>query len=174
MSKIKLSSLVSFYVVLSISSVTLAEDYYSILRREYGTANSNISESDFDRPGAPTARICLEVFEDRPTAENYVMISSYTRVLEGQGPLLPKTTITKIIYRPYNSDVFAGNQFDLVKTDFENKRVVSAQNDGGGKITWTISIRKKGDYLIFEREYQFGEDSTKTSYGYCFHRETKN
>lgn len=172
MKNFRLAALTISLVVITSTSIVFAEDYYTILKRSFREADQAIAEIDFDRPGFPLSRICIEIHPDRPMADSYVMINRYTRVIEGQGPLLPKTTITKVIFRPYNTDVFAGYLFDQITSEFSLTEVISRQDDGQGKIMWTISIRKLGDNLHFEREYLAGEE-TKVTYGYCFHRESK-
>ena len=93
-------------------STALADTYYDILKSEYGSAKGSIDFSDFDRAGHPDSKACVEVHPDQPNDELLIQVNRFTKYKEGQGPLLPGKTITKIIFRHYSTNPFNGRVFE--------------------------------------------------------------
>lgn len=149
------------------------ETHYDILKRLFKVSNDLITENDIEVPGFPNGRICIEFESDRPMSETYVMVNRYTRIIEARGPLLPKVTLNKIFYRPYNSDAFTGITFDQIKTEFFRKEVKSSwvTSINPKQKAWDIVIRKNARSLIFKRDANLG-NALKTYYGYCFYQIT--
>lgn len=158
---------------------TFAQSYFQVLQTNFQDAKDVITYTDFERPGTPKARICTEVSEKTPYKETFVRVDKFTQNKEGQGPLLPPSSVTKIIYRAYSNNVFSEGVFDSAtttmnagRTEIETKLVDSENN-----LTWTLQVRKAGDILIFSRAERVPgnkeedvPDSIQQFYGYCFHQ----
>ncbi|MEK6774674.1 MAG: hypothetical protein AABY64_12075 [Bdellovibrionota bacterium] len=163
--------LIAILLILGVGNIASAKTYYETLKEEYSKATSPIAEADIDQAGYPFARTCIEVDPNLPMTEVFVMINRYTRISEGSGPLLPQVTITKVIYRSYNSEVFTENIFDMVTTEFSPKEIKTWHSSTPDIKIWHVTIKKKEDSLIFKREAFVGDNKARTFYGYCFHRD---
>jgi len=158
-------SLFIFVVLVGLTtSAIAAPTYYDILANEFKATKQKISLKDIDRPGHPQARICIEIDREHPHAERFLLISLYTRITQGQGPLLPQITTSKVIYHPYGADVFAEHVFDNVTTTAYSTEIRTSRAMGSSKM-WSMIVKKKDSLLLFQRD----EGSTRY-YGYCFHR----
>ncbi len=156
----------AFMTVFAATHAAMAETYYDILKRQYNSAKDPIAESDIDFPGHPSARLCVQINEDKPLVETYVMINKYKRIIEGQGPLLPEVEITKVLYRTYAGDTFMDRSFDFTETEFLPKEIKSSVSVSQGKKLWTLSVKKENNFLHFKRDLiEYGQ----VSYGYCFY-----
>lgn len=160
-----------FLCLFSAHHVSAAETHYDILKQLFKTSNEPITENDVEIPGYPNGRVCIEFDSERPMTEVYVAVNLYTRIIEARGPLLPRAVINKVFYRSFNLDVFIGNLFDQIVTDFSAKEIKSAwiTSTNPEYRSWTITLHKKGKSLVFKRDEPYG-NTTKTYYGYCFYQ----
>lgn len=159
--------------------------YYDILKNNYKIADSSISYDDINIPGYPLNRVCIEFEESKPFTEVYVLLEKYIMNLQGQGPLLPQATIEKVFYSQINPVSPPSSYYiDMTNTQISpsGKEIVTWLTNFEGNKAWTVSLKKMDDVLIFKKDVEVkktvsGQQEvvpvTKTTYGYCYHRETK-
>jgi hypothetical protein len=167
---IKLCLLVSCILTLGIAAH--AESYYDILKTQFNSSRTAPNVDEFDRVGAPQAKICLHVRAASPNEDQLVHLYRFTEVKDGRGPLLPEKRFEKVIFTEYaNPDIRSA--VDSVTTTFTAREVVSTEANNPN-YSVTLKVRKSDSYLLFERtEVSTTDDktTTTTSYGYCYSRQ---
>lgn len=151
-----------------------AQTYYDILSSEFNKSADVITFSDVEPLGWPNGRICVEAdpINKHNNSLTYVTVSRFVRNNDGYGELLPPRQTIKILHQPVQGfgEVFAPNgEFDNASSTIEVRDLVTRTYDHQGTVITTMTLRKKGDWLLFRRILSSGRDQNRL-FGYCYHQ----
>ncbi|MCB0384094.1 MAG: hypothetical protein KDD43_01780 [Bdellovibrionales bacterium] len=144
-----------------------AETMFDLVKDYYRTAREIPEVTDFDFPGQPKERLCIEIKEFRPDEFTYTRLNKFQKTYAARGPLFPERKVTKAIFGR-NADI---RQFEAVTNDVNVRDYVITHNLSENH-TVTAYVRKKDDTLVakvvevIEREEE--DDDRETYYSYCY------